>query len=80
MSKVLWRRSVCLGCMFLPSPRLLSGLDQGLGLEGRFEKRGLVVNPSSYGLQGREPLVLAVDDPLVCDMWSAPLRSLYRTV
>lgn len=56
--------------MFLPCPRSVSGLEQGLGLEGMFEKRGFVMNPSSYGLQGREPLVLAVVDPLVHETWS----------
>ena len=78
--EVLWRRSVRLGCMFLPCPRSVSGLDQGLGSEGRFEKCRLVVNPSSYGLQGQEALVPAVDDPLVHEMWSDPPHSHYRTL
>lgn len=80
MDKVLSRRSVCLACMFLPCPRSLAGLDQGLGLEGRFENWRLVVNPSPCGLQGREPLALAVDNLLVCKMWRGPPHSHYRTV
>lgn len=36
------------------------------------EKQRWVVQPSPCGLRGREPLVLATEDPWVCETWSDP--------